>query len=482
MNTIIDYMPARDEVIRRGDDRMAAYNHDTMMTGDPDAVVRPRDVQECADILAYCHGHALPVTFCAGHTSMTGSSVAESGVVVSIEKLRGIHDIGRQHGRPFARVAPGMFLGEFQRAVDAEGYYYPPSPTSRHEAMIGATVATNATGDNTYKYGTTRKYIRALQLLMADGTTRTITRPAGEQVTELKNMAGYYLQGSPIDHFIGSEGTLGLITEVTVDLLERPQPHFGLFVFFPTREAALETIVRADADGRVSPSALEYIDHGALQIMATHESFPPLPEGVGAALIIYQEYAEESYDALLNNWFALLTNADPSMARLLDHAIVSTQPSDEARLRTWRHHIPAAVNEEGHRLEAHGGGKVGSDWWVPLARMPAMMQYMYERSDALGIPYVAFGHLGNGHPHVNYLTRNPEEKTRAKQLVIDCCRKAVSLGGGVAGEHGLGKLKRDLLTIQHPQTVIDQMIALKQSYDPHWILGRGNILTPASLS
>lgn len=449
-----------------------------MMTGSPDALVRPANARECQEVVAYCAAKRMPLTVCGGHTGMTGSGVAESGMLLSIEKMTGVRDIGTHGGRLRAIVRPGTFLGDFQRTVEAAGFCYPPSPTSRNEAMIASTVATNATGDNTYKYGTTRKYIRSLDVLLPDGAQRTITRADDQRITELKNTAGYFLQGSEIDYFIGSEGTLGLITEITVDLLTLPHPQFGLFIFFPSNEAALEAIVGAHRNGRVSPTALEYIDDAALQMMSTHPTFPTIPTGAQAALIIYQEYAEEMRDPLLNAWFDLLTHVAPVMTQLLDHTILTTQAGDEERLRTWRHHIPAHVNELGHRLEAGGGGKVGSDWWVPIARMREMMDFMYARSRALKIPFLAFGHLGNGHPHVNYLTRNPDEKSQAKAIVLECCHKAVALGGGVAGEHGLGKLKRDLLAIQHGPDVIQQMMTLKTTYDPHWLLGRGNILLP----
>lgn len=474
--TPLDRLPAHSEVLRRGDARIAAYAHDTMLTGDPDAVVRPADVQECAELLAYCHHHRIPVTPAGSRTSMTGSSVADAGVLLSTEKLCGVIDIGVRNGHPFARVRPGTIVGELQRQAADAGFFYPPSPTSRHEAMLGGTTATNATGDNTYRYGTTRKYVRALHVLRADGTALPLSRPWDASVTELKNTAGYFLDGAEIDLFIGSEGTLGLITEITVDLLYQPQPQLGLFVFFPSDAAALDTIVAADRDGRIRATALEYIDGEALRIMATHPTFPGIPPGAHAALIVYQEYAEESRDPLLNAWFAILSEADARMPHLLHTAIVATQPSDLERFRQWRHQIPVIVNERGHALEANGGGKVGTDWWVPLPAMRGMMDFMTEQSDALGIPYLAFGHLGNGHPHVNYLTRTPDERARATACVHACCHEAVRRGGGVAGEHGLGKLKRELLAIQHAPAVIERMRAVKQHYDPHWILARGNML------
>lgn len=478
LDPLLAHLPARSALLTRDDPGISAYCHDTMLSGTPDAVVRARSAEEISDILRYAQAHQLPVTVSAGRTSMTGSPVADGGLLLAMEQMIGVKDIGRFQDRLQAIVAPGMFLGEFQRTLHEAGYFYPPSPTSRFEAMIGGTVATNATGDNTYKYGTTRRYIRALQVVLADGTIRRLERPADDVVRELKNTAGYFLGGSEIDYFIGSEGTLGVITEITVDVLTRPQPQFLLFVFFPTRELALATIAGIHADGGFRPTALEYIDAGALRIMATHPTFPSLPDNVGAAVIISQEYAEESYDPLLTRYFTLLSESDPRMEALLEQAIIATQASDEERLRTWRHHIPATVNERGHLLEANGGGKVGSDWWVPIERMQEMMQWMYERSDASGLDYLAFGHLGNGHPHVNYLTKNLEEKSAARALLHACCAQAVTLGGGVAGEHGLGKLKHHLLAIQHPPAVIETMRALKSRYDPHWILGRGNIFVP----
>ncbi len=475
--SLLDTLPTTSDILRKGDDRISAYRSDTMLTGNPDAVVRPGTTKECAEILSYCHAQRIPVTVCGSRTSMTGSSVAESGLVLSIEKMNTVRDVGVWHGRPVAIAGPGIILGEFQRAVDAAHFFYPPSPTSRNEAMLGATIATNATGDNTYKYGPTRRYVRELTVLLSDGSERIIRRPDDHVVTEQKNTAGYYLHGDEIDYFIGSEGTLGLITEVTVDLLSQPHPQFGLFIFFPTNTSALDAIVAIDADARVRPSALEFVDGNALAIMATHPEFPGVPDGAGAALIVYQEYAEEMRDPLMNAWFEILSAQHPQMAALLDHTIVSTQPADEARLRAWRHHIPARVNELGQQFSREsGGGKVGSDWWVPLPRMRAMMDFMYVRSEQLHIPFLAFAHLGNGHPHVNYLCRTPDEIARAKSVLIECCHQAVRLGGGVAGEHGLGKLKRDLLAIQYPSAMIEKMYALKNHYDPHWILGRGNIL------
>ncbi len=158
-----------------------------------------------------------------------------------------------------------------------------------------------------------------------------------------------------------------------------------------------------------------------------------------------------------------------------DIAVADTNLKKEA-MRLWRHQIPVKINEEYRHYWQQGGGKVGSDWWVPMDRLLVMMDYVYETGRQSGIPFLAFAHLGQGHPHVNYLCKTPEEKQKAELLLLDCCRKAVSLGGGVAGEHGIGKIHRDYLPIQWGASQIQKMRAIKSEYDPNWILGRGNIL------
>lgn len=475
ITTLLEHLHCNNATIPRGDSAITPYQQDTMFRGDPELVVRPSDEKEIQEILRACHAHKIPITPCAGRSAMTGAGIATSGVCLSSEKLSGIIDIGRWENHPIARVQPGTYLKAMHGALLAQGWFYPPSPTSRAECMLAGTVSTNATGDTTYKYGPTRRYIRALKIAHADGSMKEYVRPWDHHVTETKNRAGYCLDGPLIDHFIGAEGTLGVITEITIDLLSAPQPHFTLLVFFPDNFNALRAIVAANHDARVSPSSLEFLDGEALRVMATHPTFPPLPANAGAALLISQEYPEEMRDPFMLAWFDLLAAQASEMRTLLDHTIVASTPDAHAQLAAWRHHIPAHVNEIGHRLEKTGGGKVGSDWWVPLPQMLEMMRFCYDGSAALAMPFLAFAHLGNGHPHVNYLARTADEKTRAHNFVLTCCHEAVRRGGGVAGEHGLGKLKHTLLAIQHDASTIKKMRALKSAYDPHGILSPGNL-------
>lgn len=455
---------------------MTSYS-DAVTTLTPDAFRQPASVSEVQDILRHCHAKKIPVTCCGSRTSMTGSSVTDTGILMSLEKLSGIIDIDVD--ARVITVRPGTILGEMQRAVEAEGLFYPPSPTSRNDCTVGATVATNATGDTTFKYGTTRRYVQTLTVAMADGSLRTLTRK-NPPPAESKNKAGYFLNGEEIDYFIGSEGTLGIVVEAQLKLLDGVPEFMTFMVPFTANTDALHFISNHAQHSRISPRTMEYVDTAALDIMRTHDSFPKFPDGVRALVICQQEFSGGEEEDAMDAWFAALQTYYARCVPL-DAVIVARSTTEQEKIAAWRHHIPSMVAERHRELQKGGGGKVGTDWWVPLSRMLEMMQWVYAESDQLKIPYIAFGHLGNGHPHVNYLTRNPEEKDRAMNFVLECCRRSVAMGGGVAGEHGIGKLKRDLLSIQHPQHVIDEMRALKSKYDPHWLLAPGNIFNTPSI-
>ncbi len=482
MTNLFGHTPFSDRLIRRGDTAISPYTHDSVMSGTPDAVFRPKTVFEIQEIMRYCTGKKIPVTCCGARTSMTGSSVTDSGLLLSLENLSEISDLDAD--RQLVTVRPGIILGEMQRTVEQEGFFYPPSPTSRHECTVGATLSTNATGDITFKYGTTRRYVQEITVVTSDGGLRTLQR-LNSPSAEGKNKAGYFLDGEEIDLIIGSEGTLGIIVEAKLKLLRGVPSFLTLMIPFPSNIDALRLIATYKGFAGISPRSMEYVDVGAAAIMHTHATFPRLPEEARAFVICQQEFSDGGGEEAIDTWFAALTAyyTQINTASLLEAVVVARSDIEYAKIAAWRHHIPSVVAERHVELQNDGGGKVGSDWWVLRLRMMEMMTWLYGASDALKIPYIAFAHLGDGHPHVNYLTRNPDEKERAKALVLECCRRAVAMGGGVAGEHGIGKIKRDLLAIQHPQDVIQKMMATKRAWDPHWILGRGNIFEqPVSLA
>ena len=207
------------------------------------------------------------------------------------------------------------------------------------------------------------------------------------------------------------------------------------------------------------------------------------PEATGAAIAFKEEYRDEAdRDRSLAAWLDLLETRWPRRDPVFWTTWWSrTTPRDRDRLRAFRHRIPAALNEKVAAFREQGGGKAGSDWWVPYPRIPDFLEGWRRRLAESGLEAVMFGHIGNGHPHVNFLPRTGEERERARSLTREMCREAVALGGGVAGEHGLGKLKRGLLAVQYPEERIRAMRETKSRWDPGWILGRGNLFEPEAV-
>jgi len=480
MSSALDALGAGLSVLRPADPGYSAYTSDVVLQGHPDAVLRPNRETEIAKALAEAHRHRIPVTPAGGRTSLTGSSVALSGWLLATEGMSRFLDLRRDPiTQTMVAVAePGIFLGDLQREVERQGWFYPPDPTSRNEACLGATVATNATGEDTLRYGPTRRWVRELSVVTADGSPRRIRRSPTSHPSEEKATAGYYLSGEEIDLVIGSEGTLAVITEITVDLLPRPMGVFAGMAFFPSLRSALDFVVRARESSDISPRALELVDVASVQLLGDRTEDIVWPTGARAAIVFKQEFGDDrERDHRLAAWSGLISShleSDEAL-RLAEDTVIFETSADLERLRAFRHRIPSAINEAIEPYRSEGGGKMGTDWWVPYRALPAFMDRWEAAVGECGLPTFVFGHVGNGHPHVNFFCRNRVETDRARALVVAMCRDAVREGGGVAGEHGLGKLKRDLLALQWPPETIDRMREVKRTWDPRGILGRGNV-------
>lgn len=464
-------------------EKLNHYAKDMVYAGHPQYVYEASDVATTREVLAYCHAQNLPVTFCGSQTSMTGSSVADEGVVLALGKRNKILDIGfdKEKGFHFVVTEPGVILGDLKREVEKAGFFYPPDPTSFNEAQIGATVATNATGEDTFKYGPTRHYVDELEIICADGQTKNLKRQNHLPHDLKKNLAGYFLGGEEIDEMIGSEGTLALISQIKLKLLPLENKEtFILALPFSDFSKAIHAVTLLTKT-QPQPRALELIGPGAVDYFSRCPECPDELKNQKVFLYLKEEYRDEAdFEKKLSGLFDELKKIyqDVGDVPYLDRVFVAQTNKQLSALRTCRHYIPLKVNEEYFSFTQNGGGKVGTDWWVPIHHLYGTMVKTYDEACALGIPFLVFAHIGNGHPHWNFLTRNAEEKLKATEFVLRQCREAVLCGGGVAGEHGLGKIKRDLLGIQHSPKVIRDMIALKTHWDPHGILGRGNIFNP----
>jgi len=364
------------------------------------------------------------------------------------------------------RAGAGALVGDIKRAAAATGLLFAPDPTSEEESTIGGAIACNASGARTFKYGPTRQHVQSLKVVMANGDLREFRRSNLE-----KNTVGYAFAHDPIDWFIGSEGTLGIIVEAELSLLELPKHVVGLAVFFKTEGEALNFVVTARESPAVAPRCIEYFDDQAIAIARADPAGAMVPSGA-MTMIYVEEEVTGDLDSTLVKWGELIeTHATDFEPIVFD---------GEARLRDarkMRHSVPATMNERGGKHRQAGGRKVSTDWAVPYARLGEAIRTARSIVSEHQIPQpVIYGHAGNGHPHQNFVARDREELTTIEMAVEQTLRHVIAVGGTVAAEHGIGKIKRRWLPLQMNALQIAMMGAVKRELDPLGLLAPGNIL------
>lgn len=431
----------------------------------PDAVARPKSAEEVAALLRECAAKGVTVTPAGAQTSTTGASITDAGVLVSLRLLDGIVDVDTS--AMVARVQAGVLLGDLQRALASDHLFFAPDPTSEEESTVGGAIACNASGPRTLRYGPTRDHVRALTIAFADGTVRELRRPALE-----KNTVGYGITQNPMDWFIGSEGTLGIIVEAELALLPQPHAVVGLGFPFPSETAALGFIVGARREAGLSARCLEYMDARAVGIM--RDASGSASWAAGAEAMVYaEEVSDRSDDPPLEAWLALAERH----GAMADDVQVYDSVATLKEARRLRHAVPSHMNELGNACRARGGRKISTDWAVPHERLAETIIVARELATDAGLEQPAiYGHAGNGHPHENFVAHDADELLRVESVVEQTLRYVVSCGGTVAAEHGIGKLKRRWLPLQLTPLQLSMMRAIKRELDPARMLAPGNIL------
>ncbi len=498
--------------------------------GNATLVVFPESSNEIAEILKRATHDQIPVTISGAGTGTVAGRVPFGGTVIATDRLNQIREVVHNEqdgGRAIAGA--GVILRDLQRAVESEDLFYPPDPTER-SCFLGGTVATNASGARTFKYGPTRNYVERLRIALATGDVIDLRRgevhadasgriaislPSGRtleaqlpsyRMPEVrKHASGYYVapEMDVIDLFIGSEGTLGVIVEVEVKLLSKPEGLLSGIVFFDSEERLLAFVREARErslanrvssptinaelanrgssptvrEGFISPSerligidarALEYFDIESLRFLRqTYEMIPDLAVG---AIFFEQETTPSTEDSLMNEWLSLL---DEHKA-LSDSSWFATNETDQAKLREFRHALPVLMNEWFAR---HNQRKVSTDMAVPDDAFADMLRFYEDSLRGTGLRYTIFGHIGDNHVHVNILPRNDDEAGNAWEIYRKFIHRAVQVGGTISAEHGIGKLKREYLRELYGEEHLREMAALKRAFDPAGILGRGNMFS-----
>jgi FAD/FMN-containing dehydrogenase len=450
----------RDEEIRRA---YAADASGLVMV--PDGVARPTSAEEVAALLAEATSSRTAVTAAGGQTSTTAASIADTGILLSLRAMQRVIDVD-----PVARVArvePGVLVGELKRLCAAHDLLLAPDPTSEEECTVGGAVACNASGARSLRYGATRPHVRALRVALADGSLVELRRTALE-----KNTVGYAMAHDPVDWFVGSEGTLGVVVEVELGLLPLPEQVVGLAIPFASEQDALRFVVSARDSLAVNARCIEFFDALALDIARTAEGSRDWAAGAGAFVYI-EEVPPAGTDPALDEWLGI---AESHGAMTDDMRVYEGEPALREARRV-RHAVPAHMNERGAARRQHGGRKVSTDWAVPYPHLAQAIGRARALADEANVPQaVTYGHAGNGHPHQNFIAHDANELVRIERVVEATLREVIALGGTVAAEHGIGKLKRKWLPLQMSPLQVRAMQAVKRELDPAGILAPGNVL------
>ena len=428
----------------------------------PDAIARPTGADEVVSIVRECASSRTAITAAGGQTSTTGASITDGGVLMSLRAMDRIVDLD-ERARTI-RVEPGAIVSDVKRAAAAAGLLFAPDPTSEESCTIGGSIACNASGARTLRYGATRSHVRALTIVLASGETVELRRNPLE-----KNTVGYEFVHDPLDWFVGSEGTLGIVVAAELALLPLPARVTGLSIPFASEQAALAFVVAARRSV-LSPRCLEYLDKLALGLTAIGHGDRMAP--LGAAAAVYCEDAGDD-DVDLESWLGL---AEAHHA-LSDEVRVFEGEAALREAREARHAIPATMNERGARCRVDGGRKVSTDWAVPYPRLAEAVAAARGHARAAGVEQaVIYGHAGNGHPHQNFIATNADEVKRIERVVEETLRTVIAMGGTVAAEHGIGKIKRKWVGLQLSELQLGAMRAMKRELDPQGILAPGNVL------
>lgn len=417
----------------------------------PDAVARPGSPEEVSRILSLADRERFPVIPRGAGTGQSGGALpVRGGLVLAMDRFDRILAIDPDNMT--ARVEPGVITGQLREAVEARGLFYPPDPASINISTIGGNVAECAGGLRAVKYGVTRDYVLGLEIVLPTGE---ILRTGVETV---KGVVGYDLTRL----IVGSEGTLAVVTKITLRLIPMPAARRTMLAFFRDPAEAVKT-VNGLVRSRVVPTALEFMDRVCIDCVRDRMGLV-VPDAAGALLLMEVDGDEG------------LVLRDAERVRIVAHEcgavlFLSARDEEEAE-RLWE-----ARRDVSPALQSLRPGKVSEDVVVPRSRLADLVAFLETLSSRHGQPIAAFGHAGDGNIHVHILLdpEDPEEKANTERIVLALFKEVIRMGGTLSGEHGVGITKAPYLGLELAEPVISLMRRLKQAFDPNNILNPGKI-------
>jgi len=432
-------------------DRLTHAYDATQRRHQPDVVLYPNSTDEVSRIMRLAHAWRLPVTPRGAGSGFSGGSLpVAGGIALVLTRMNRILEIDRENF--IAVVEPGVVTADFQRQVESLGLFYPPDPASKEFCTLGGNIAENAGGPRCLKYGVTRDYVLGLTVVSAQGE---VFRCGGRT---LKNVVGYDLT-----HLVvGSEGTLGIVTAMTLRLLPKPASRETMLAQFSSIGGAARAVAGIIA-GKIIPATLEFMDAATISCIRDRSPIP-LPDECKAALIIETDGDAAHVEAQMAGIASLIAPHD-----FLGSQIAATALEAE---RIWQ--VRRAVSPS---LKQLGPDKFNEDIVVPRARLPQMIEALEEIAARFQVRIVNFGHAGDGNIHVNIMVdlRRDGVPERARQAVEAVFQAAVGLGGSISGEHGIGMVKAGYLGLEIDAVAIAMMRRVKAAFDPDNLLNPGKI-------
>ena len=430
---------------------LEAYATDALGIGTPpDLVVLPSTREEISAIARLCHEHRVPLVVRGAGTGYTGGAVpTQGGVVLSMERLNRILEIDEVN--LLAVVEPNVITGDLQRAVEAVGLFYPPDPASLDSSSLGGNVAECAGGPRAFKYGTTKRYVLALEAVLPGGE---IIHTGSKAV---KNVVGYDLT----QLLVGSEGTLAIITRITLRLIPRPPARATVAASFPGIEQAVDAVTALLYE-RVVPAAIELIDADSLRAAEKHAG----REIMGGEALLLVEC--DGIPAAVEDEIGRVKRACAASGAL----DVRRSAGDAERDDLW-----AIRRQVSLALRATGLHKVNHDVVVPRGRIPELFDVVEEIRHRFDMMIACFGHAGDGNIHVNFMFPRDDEDARARSKSAErvLFERVVELEGSISGEHGIGFAKAPYLSLEIDAAQIALLKRVKAAFDPHGILNPGKI-------
>jgi len=436
------------------------YSHDETEDFEfpPEVVVRPGKTADVVAVLKLASEHRIPVTPQAARTSLSGGALCvHGGIALSMERMNRIRDIDEEN--LFCVVEPGVITQVLQEEVERRGLFYGPDPASRGSCTLGGNVAHNAGGPRALKYGVTRDWVTGLEAVTPSGD---ILRTGGKL---MKNVAGYNLT----QLLVGSEGTLAVVTEITLKLLPRPAFAKTMLAPFPDVVDAARAVTEI-FKAKIVPCACEYMDRAAVEA-AERRKGVKLPVSGGEAMLLIEVDGNDE---------GLLEKDVERIAEVcLAHGAPDVFLAADAEKRRFIWDLRRSIGEAVKSISAYKE----EDTVVPRMRLPDLVRAVREVAAKHGLTAISYGHVGDGNLHVNILKRDlTDEQWRRgiEPAVRELFERTVAMGGQITGEHGVGYVQKNYMSIAYPAHHIELLRQVKKVFDPLGILNPGKILPDAS--